>query len=389
MSYLVGIDIAKYKHDCFIMTDDGVVIRESFSFPNNKEGFERLKVALDTLDHSQKIKVGLEVTGHYGRNLKQFLTYNNYEFSELNPYLVKRFVESITLRRTKTDKVDAMMIAKFIQIEASKPNPIISYNINELKTLVRARNKLVRMRSDQLVIITNCLDRIFPEFKEFFNGRLGETALTILEKYSTPKKISKLTALQIEKLHNLSRTISSNKLVRLTNLAENTIGHHSDADVLIIKQSSTLFRVIDNNIKKIEQSIETIMKEVKSPIASIPGIGLMSVAAIHAEFGDLRRFRTAVEMLAYAGLECSRCQSGESDYRGRMVKHGSSHLRYVLINIAVSVKNHCPTFATYYLKKRDEGKVYRVALSHVVRKLLRVIYKLVILNEKYDVNLSK
>ena len=95
------------------------------------------------------------------------------------------------------------------------------------------------------------------------------------------------------------------------------------------------------------------------------------------------------KLLAYAGLEPSKDESGTHNGQGWMVKHGSSHLRYVLMNIAISVKNHAPTFTTYYLKKRDEGKCYRVALSHVVRKLLRVIFKLVSTNEKYSLDSSK
>ena len=89
--YLVGIDISKFKHDCFIMTETGEVINNSFSFNNNDSGFTLLLNTLKSLDQSQKIKIGLEATGHYGNNLKLFLTENNYSFMELNPYLVKKF----------------------------------------------------------------------------------------------------------------------------------------------------------------------------------------------------------------------------------------------------------------------------------------------------------
>ena len=205
MSYFVGIDIAKNKHDCFIMTGDGEVVRNSFTFPNNDEGFRTLKATLDQLNHSQKIKIGLEATGHYGKNLKQFLASIGYEYSELNPYLVKKFIQSITLRRTKTDKVDAQMIAKFIQLEASKPTTPLSYNTMELRTLVRNHDKLVRSRSDELVKITNSLDRIFPEMKKFLNNYLGEFALYLLERFTTPEKISRLTNSQMQKLHNVGR----------------------------------------------------------------------------------------------------------------------------------------------------------------------------------------
>ena len=390
MSYFVGIDIAKNKHDCFIVTGDGEVIRNSFTFPNNDEGFQILKVTLDQLDHSQKIKIGLEATGHYGKNLKQFLTSIGYEFSELNPYLVKKFIQSITLRRTKTDKVDAQMIAKFIQAEASKPTVPLSYNILELRTLVRNHDKLIRSRSDELVKITNSLDRIFPELKKFLDNHLGEFALYLLEHYTTPEKILKLTNTQIQKLHNIGRRISVNKIILLKELASKTVGHPSLADELVIKQSIKMIRVINDSIKIYESQIKEIMKEIKSPLLSIPGIGMMTAAALHAEFGDFRRFSSPAKLLSFAGLECSKNQSGQSDFKGHMVKHGSSYLRYVLMNAAISLKNHCPAFSAYFHKKFvEENKHYRVALNHVVRKFLRVAFKLVTLNENYNLDLSK
>lgn len=390
MSYFVGIDIAKNKHDCFIVTGDGEVIRNSFTFPNNDEGFQTLKVTLDQLDHSQKIKIGLEATGHYGKNLKQFLTSIGYEFSELNPYLVKKFIQSITLRRTKTDKVDAQMIAKFIQAEASKPTVPLSYNILELRTLVRNHDKLIRSRNDELVKITNSLDRIFPELKKFLGNHLGEFALYLLEHYTTPEKILKLTNTQIQKLHNIGRRISVNKITLLKELASKTVGHSSLADELVIKQSIKMIRVINDSIKIYESQIKKIMKEIKSPLLSIPGIGMITAAALHAEFGDFRRFSSPAKLLSFAGLECSKNQSGQSDFKGHMVKHGSSYLRYVLMNAAISLKNHCPAFSAYFHKKFvEENKHYRVALNHVVRKFLRVAFKLVTLNENYNLDLSK
>lgn len=390
MSYFVGIDIAKNKHDCFIATGDGEVVRNSFTFPNNDEGFRTLKATLDQLNHSQKIKIGLEATGHYGKNLKQFLTSIGYEYSELNPYLVKKFIQSITLRRTKTDKVDAQMIAKFIQLEASKPTTPLSYNTMELRTLVRNHDKLIRSRSDELVKITNSLDRIFPELKKFLNGRLGEFALHLLEHFTTPERISRLTSSQIQKLHNVGRRVTVNKITMLKELASKTVGHPSPADELVIRQSVKMVRVINDSIEAYESQIKAIMKEVNSPLLTIPGIGMMTAASLHAEYGDFRRFSSPAKLLSFAGLECSKNQSGQSDYRGHMVKHGSAHLRYVLMNAAISIKNHCPAFSAYFQKKySEEHKNYRVALNHVVRKFLRVAFKMVTLNESYSLELSK
>ena len=112
------------------------------------------------------------------------------------------------------------------------------------------------------------------------------------------------------------------------------------------------------------------------PMLTIPGIGVASAAVILSEFGDLSKFNSPSKLLSFAGMEPGYFQSGTSESTGKMVKHGSSYLRYAIMNCAQTVINNEPTFAAYYAKKRAEGKEHRVALTHVAKKLLRVIYTL-------------
>ncbi len=207
--YLVGIDISKFKHDCFIQTETGEVIKNSFSFNNSKDGFDYLLNILNALDHSQEIRIGLEATGHYGDNLMPFLNEHGYSFMQFNPYLIKKVSDAFTLRRTKTDKLDAMTISKVLLSVDYKPYQLSSYHISSLKSLTRLREALVKERSLHLVKLTNVMDKLFPEFKPFFNGKFGTTAIFILKKYKTPKRISKLTDEEIINLKKLHRKSSS------------------------------------------------------------------------------------------------------------------------------------------------------------------------------------
>lgn len=376
--YFIGIDISKYKHDCFIMDDNGQVIRDSFSFDNSQEGFNILLDVLKSLDCSQNIKIGLEATGHYGNNLKLFLNDNGYSFMEFNPLLVKRFASSRTLRRTKTDKCDAAIIASAVAdptIEY-KPYRFSSYHIQELKSLTRERESMVKQRSLQLVHITNILDKIFPEYKGFFNNRLQGTALFILEKFKSPSRIAKLSNHDINIIHNFSRKISSSKIVKLKELARNTVGNETKYSISLLQSILNIYKSIDDEVSNLESQINEIMNQYNSPIASIPGISKISAGALIGEFEDISRFDNSNQLVAFCGVEPSRNQSGTMDFQGHMVKHGSGHIRYVLFNVAQTIIIHNPTFYEYYHKKRNEGKCHRVALSHVVKKLIRVIFKL-------------
>jgi len=132
-----------------------------------------------------------------------------------------------------------------------------------------------------------------------------------------------------------------------------------------------------------------LVNSLKPAILTIPGIGHLSAANIISEFGDFSRFKRPSKMLAFAGLEPSSFQSGTYESSGKMVKHGSPYLRYALMNCCLPLINSDIVFADYYAKKRSEGKPYRVALTHVAKKLLRVIYTIQTKNVPYDRSLIR
>lgn len=388
MSYYVGIDVAKFKHDYAIITSNGEVVSRG-TFKNDSSGFNTFKDSLDKLDHSQEIKIGLESTGHYHKNLVKFLSNSGNEVNVLNPYLVHKFVASRTLRKSKTDKLDAMYIASYLSTEDFKTYQEKLYNAESLKSLTRNRDKLVSKRSEELVIVTNCLDAIFPEFKGLLEGNLGKTALCLLHEYNSAEKIAKLTTSQIDKLKKKYKNLSLNKIFTVRDAAKITIGNPDPSKSFIMKQSISIIFQLNESIDEYENEIEKVMQEFDSKLLTIPGVGINSAAAIIGEFNNFNGFPNADKLLAYAGMECSRYQSGTKDCYGHMVKRGSPHLRYVLMNLAISLKNHNSVFADYYLKKRDEGKHYRVALTHVVRKFLRIAFKLVSSDEKFNIDNCK
>lgn len=380
--YFVGIDISKYKHDCFVTTDNNCVIYENFSFENNKEGFQKLLDLFKSFDN-QEIRIGLEATGHYGMNLKLFLEENIFPFMEFNPSLVKEFIKSQTLRKTKTDKADARWINKYLKSVDYKPHPKQFYHKYALKSLSRRRTTLVRQRSQYMIEITNILDLIFPEIKSFFDGEFSATFLYILNKYKTAKKIANMK--DYDSLRKVSRgKFSYARFLKLKELAKDTVGTDNEIFTFQLETFLSLYFNIKIQIDVVDDKITEIIKELKPKTLSIRGIGIVSCAAIISEFGDISRFKSADAMVAFAGIDCKIEQSGESIRYGKMVKRGSSHLRHHLINAAGYVFMHEPIFTVYYYKKQAEGKKHNVILSHIAKKLLRVIYKLETENIEFD-----
>lgn len=381
--YCVGIDISKYKHDCFICTETGEVIQENLSFANTNEGFCELLNLLKSLDNSKQIRIGFEATGHYGMNLKLFLEKNNYSFMEFNPALVKKFIAGQTLRRTKTDKKDAIQITKYLISVDYKPHPTQFYHKYSLKSLTRLREKLVKQRSYYEVQITNILDVTFPELKPAFDNSFSATLFFILNKYKTAEKIANMR--DYESIKKVSHgKFPYAKFLKIKELSKNTVGECNDIFEFELTCLLTLHSTIQKEIKELESKIEEIIKELDPPTLSIKGIGIISCAGIIAEFGDISRFKSADAMVAFAGLEPSISESGTESHTGKMVKHGSGHLRYYLMNVAEYVFLHEPIFTEYYYKKRNEGKCHRVVCNHIAKKLIRIIYKLETENIKFD-----
>ena len=383
----IGIDISKYKHDCFICKDTGEVIIDNLSFENNKKGFQQFLDLLKPYDNTN-VHIGMEATGHYGLNLKLFLEKNNYTFMEFNPLLVKEFKKSLSLRRTKTDKVDAITICQKLMSVPYKPNSKLFYHKYSIKSLSRLRETLVKQRSKYMVQLTNILDIAFPEFKPFFNNRFSATSLYLLNKYGNAEKISSMRDFDTpNKLSKGSFTYA--KFAKLKELAKNTIGESNEIYEIELHTLLSLYNEINSKIDSLDKQISTIIKELNPPTLSIPGIGELTTAVIISEFGEFSKFSNADKLLSFAGLEPGINQSGTMLANGKMVKRGSGYLRYSLMNIANVVIRYNPTFYDFYLKKRSEGKCHRVALSHVCKKLLRVIYKLETQNIQFDSSLLK
>lgn len=381
----VGIDISKYKHDCFICSDTGEIIVENLSFKNNQKGFQQF---LDLLKPYDNVHIGLEATGHYGLNLKLFLEKNNYSFMEFNPLLVKEFSKSLSLRRTKTDKVDAMIICQKLMSVPYKPNSKLFYHKFSIKSLSRLRETLVKQRSKYMVQMTNTLDILFPEFKPFFANKFSTTSLFILKKYKVVSKIANMK--DFDTLNKISRgKFSYSKFVKLKELAKNTIGEENELFEFQLQTILSLYEEIDFKINLIDKQLSTIIKDLNPPTLSIPGIGVISCASIISEFGDISKFNNAGQMLSFAGLEPGIIQSGTMSSNGKMVKRGSGYLRHSLMNVCMVVIANNPTFYDYFHKKINEGKAYRVALSHVCRKLIRVIFILEKKNIQFDPSLLK
>lgn len=379
-----GIDISKYKHDCFILSDFGEVVNAGFSFTNDAEGFSRLQKVLECY-RPENVQIGFESTGNYAINLKLFIEKIGFGFMEINPLLISEFIKGDTLRKKVTDKISAKHIAGYLCKKAYRPHSTGFYDGFALKQLTRFRSSLVSQRSKYLVQLTNICDCIFPEFKPLFGNKFTVTALYILSNYPSPSAIANMNSRSYDVIRRKSRGhFTMPMFVELKARAKNTVGVYNEHYRIQLDTLLDLHAQLDSKIDQVETEIIKIIRAINPPTLSIKGIGEISAAVIVSEYGDFSRFKKSSQMLSFAGLEPGGFQSGTFECDGKMVKRGSPYLRCALMNCAGSIRLHNETFATYYRKKIAEGKKYHVAVNHVAKKLVRLIYALETKGEMFD-----
>ena len=377
----VGIDFSKDKHDCFILNSEGEVLADVFTIPNNMDGFTCLLQKIRDCTTSQdKIRVGLEATGHYSYNILGFLLDNGLATYVLNPLRTNLYRKSLSLRKTKTDRVDARTIAAMLLSDVGlKPYTDTAYHNEELKSLTRYRFDKVKERAKLKCSVSRLVCILFPELENLVPSLHGASVYALLEEFPGAVQIA---GAHLTRLKSLWTDASRGRYGRdmaldIRDAARNSIGSRMPAKSLELQHTIRLIRELDAEIEEIETEIQAMMDELHSPITTIPGIGCRMGAMILAEVGDFSRFESPDKLLAYAGLSPSTYQSGQlKNCYPHMEKRGSRYLRYAIYNATKYVCLWDPAFASYLAKKRAEGKHYNVAISHAAKKLVRLIFAL-------------
>lgn len=402
MNFYVGVDVSKFKHTVAIINNEGEVLLSSKNFANDREGFNSLLNDLGPLGLKEHVFIGMEATGHYMNCLAKFLVNHGYKVQVYNPFLIDRFRGSETNNGAKTDKLDAMLIAKYVSTHAFASSPSLSYNIEELRRFSRAKYFFKRDKTRAYNHLHRYLDEVFPEFVAFFSmnddgkkkqqGRNlfdSPTIRYLLSNYPSAQKMASMRKETADKLKTMSKgSFSYVKFQNLRNKAKNSIGFTSPGSEQIIKSLIEQIINIDAQIQVIDDNCESILAEINSPITTIHGLGKSLSAMIMGEIGDINRFDHPDKLVKFAGLDIRIYQSGTLQRFGKLTKKGSPVLRYALTMAVQKLRIHSSIFAEYYAQKIAQKKKETVAIVSTARKLVRVIWKMLTTDQVFE-NLIK
>ena len=372
----IGIDVAKDKHDCHIMREDGEVLMDNFTCENSREGIEHFQeIVKKARKKMEEVKIGLEHTGHYSHNLLEYLKKESYDVVALNPLQVNLYRKSKSLRSTKTDKGDARYIAEVTAKAEVVGRRRVINDIHVLKSMTRYRYRVQKTLQITKNRYRKVLQVVFPEFEKHFNVNY-RSAIELIGRYSSPREV--LTADRdclIKSLDKMSYGRYGKRADELIGMAEESIGISNSGDAFELKRLSKLIAFLEADLALVEGRLRTILERLKTPILTIPGIGVNTGATILAEIGNIKNFPSSGKLLAFAGCEPVIYQSGKFvQTHSTMVKNGSKYLRNALFQATKAAYVLDPHMRAYVDKKRAEGKHFFVALSHGMKKLVRVIF---------------
>ncbi|NFI55028.1 IS110 family transposase [Clostridium botulinum] len=385
--FIVGIDIGKNNHEATIIDETGAIIGKSIKFTNSHSGANKLIEQINENISNSQVIFGLEATGHYWLSLYSFLLEKGYVINVINPIQSDSF-RNLYIRQTKNDTKDSFIIAEVIRFGRFTNTQLADEKILSLRQLCRYRLSLVDSVSELKCRIITVLDQVFPEYEKLFSDTWGISSKKLLEKYQTPEEILKIhTGKLAEFLREHSRgQLGLAKAEKIQNAAKNTFGikFAQDAFKFQLKQLIKQVLFIEEQIKDLDVEIEIYYNKFGSHLESIPGIGKVTAAIILSEIGDIKRFKSAKGLVAYAGIDPTVKQSGQFlANNNRMSKRGSPYLRRALFLCASTCTLHENSLNNYYLKKRSEGKHHLTAVGAVAHKLTHIVYAILRYNKDY------
>jgi transposase len=374
MSYF-GIDIASQDHVVAGVDEHGAPFLKPTSFTEDAAGYAKL---FELLGEPRGALVAMEATGHYWRNLFAALVTRGFAVALLNPLRTRRFAQE-DLERTKTDAVDALQIARFAAQKRPPATPISDSAQDELREMVRLRDRFVQDFTDRVRDLHRLVDLCFPEFTRSVRSLDSELASAILHEYPTARAFHSVSAKRLAKLcydgrHKVGLELSC----ALIEAAKTSVGaHHGEAYRLQIRYACEDLDLLRRRLRDIERDIERKLgeHEVGTLLTSIDGIGPQTAARLIAELGDPARFKSAKALAAYVGVVPGLKNSGKSrGSRAGLSGLGHARLRAALWMPTLTAVRRNPWLCNYYQRLRASGKLPKIALVAAMHKLLFAVY---------------
>ena len=391
MKYGVGIDVSKGKSTVAILSIEGEVIEEPFEINHDINGLNLLEEKLKDIS-KEDLKIVMEETGTYHLTVLGYLLDKGYFVVAENALKIKKYLDR-GLRKAKTDKKDSYKLAEYTCDNWYKLNKVRENDetYDNLRFLSRQYINNISVQVKQKNNFSNLCDLLFPGYYQMLDENNFILGLEIFKKYYHPEIVTNKKQSQfVDEIDKLAKELGHKGAgITLANkiylLAQKTISPRpnnefaqlsaiscADALILTIKTTTTIITEMDKLARELPEY---------DVISEMPGCGKKLTSRVIAEIGDVRRFKNAGSIIAYAGLDALPYQSGQFEATNRHIsKRGNKYLRKAGYEVMKSIKSSCRLdndLKSYIIKKENEGKSKKVAKIAGLNKFLRMYYGIV------------
>jgi transposase len=390
---VVGIDVAKASHViCALSAPSGAVRQRATRIEATAEGYSQLVEWVRGWGEPEVLLIGLEATGVLWEPLYEALTQAGYTVLVLNPRQTASWAASLGLR-AKTDGIDAHTLARGLLAGYARASTLPSEAVQSLRTLTRARRDLVQSQTAARQRLQDELVPLFPELPGHLphHADLADPAiLTFLSQYSSAQAIAraKLTDLITTLAEVSGKRWGEAEAHALQHLAQHSAASRRavEARALVVRTLALHLLDLRARLAELEAAIAQVGQddEETGRLQEIPGIGPQNAATIRAELGDVSRFSSVDQVIAYAGLEPRTHDSGRLAGQKRLSKRGPGALRHALYLAALVAARFRPEWRQRYQRLLGRGRAKKEALLILSRSMLKVIYHLLRTGASYD-----
>ena len=394
-SLFVGIDISKLKHDIAVLAEDKKPVAKPLVIKDDYAGYQQLLGHLQTLAEqfqTQEFYIGMEATADYWKNLYFFLKKHadNVHLTLINPVQTRAFAKT-ELRRAKTDPVNAKDIALFMVEKRPRPSvdrPRVFDNLKDIDKRIYQINKQKTMLTNKLRLE---LCKVAPEIEKATRYIQGFRVLALLAQYPSAEAIAKASVTELAQIKCGHRNWSLPLpfIEKMHSLVQNSVAYKSGPGAEVVVQS-LVQSILDaqRDIDSLQKQSLALYKTIRtedSLLATIPGIRLPTAIALEAYIGDVNRFATAKQFIAYFGMNPTVNRSGLSKRASYLEKKGNPIVRHKLFMAALCmVSRQKEPIYSYYMRMVAAGKPKLVALCAAMRKLLNIIFSMLKNQKPFD-----
>ena len=386
----VGMDVSKDDLKAAVKDDRNTLVMPVKTYGHDRASLEDLVNDIESLEQQFGCKAifGMEATGIYHVPMYRFLLEKGKHCKVFNGLEIKRFKGRV--RKTKTDKLDAVAISEalILSVEPVYKPPTDPETIH-LRELTRIRSRLIRKASMCKIQGARNLDLLCRGYTNMFKDNFSPSSVAIIKAVF---RITHLFGPTIEDMAKILRNFMPEKAARekaeeLSKLFGRVVVPSNERDSCILELHMIIqqLELLNEQLDRVEHRIEDFVRKSNTKLTSIPGIGELTAGIIIGELGNLKNFKSASQVTAFAGLDVVVHQSGKYEHMGHISKRGSPNLREALYNAALPATHYNPVCKQFYEKLRAKGKHHKIALVAVSRKLLHIAWSVVTKNREFYV----